>query len=73
VHLVVESRTEPEKVLTDVKAYCTRRLRERGLIGNRLHVWSEHGSTIYLWRNDQVDRAIEYVQFGQGDDLPRIS
>ena len=68
--MVVESDGIPEKAMTDFKAWCTRRLREAGLLGARQHVWSEHGSTIYLWREAEVDHAVDYVRDGQGPDLP---
>jgi hypothetical protein len=32
-------------------------------------LWSKHGSTRYLWTDEQVDNAIAYVLYGQGDDF----
>ena len=58
------------KVLHDVKSIATRRLRASRLVGARPPVWAEHGSTIYLWNEDDVLAASEYVVSGQGTDLP---
>ena len=29
-----------------------------------------HGSTIYLWKERDVEKAVEYVLLGQDGDLP---
>ncbi len=29
--------------------------------------WARHGSTIYLWKERDVEKAVEYVLLGQGD------
>jgi hypothetical protein len=52
------------------KAYATKALRASGLVGRDQKVWSRHGSTKYLWSEDQVAMAVDYVVNGQGDDLP---
>jgi REP element-mobilizing transposase RayT len=69
VHLVVEAGAEPEKVMSDVKAYASRRLKER--LGEPADAkrWTQHGSTRYLWDEDQVAAAVEYVVNGQGSPL----
>jgi REP element-mobilizing transposase RayT len=70
VHVVVSAVASPEKVLTDLKAYSTRRLREAGLIGFDTRVWSHHGSTRYLDSPESAQRAIEYTDHYQGEPLP---
>jgi hypothetical protein len=47
------------------KAYATRALRRAGLIGPDVKVWSGHGSTKYLWTDEHVQKAVEYVVNGQ--------
>jgi hypothetical protein len=69
VHLVVSANLTPEQVLTSLKAWCTRRLREAGLVAEGFKPWSRHGSTRYLWRTDQIEAAVSYVLEGQGSDL----
>jgi hypothetical protein len=49
------------------KAYATRKLRAAGLFGLDVKPWARHGSTIYLWTEEQFQRAIDYVINGQGE------
>jgi len=50
------------------KAYATRKLREARLISEDIKPWARHGSTPFLWTEEQVQRAIGYVIEGQGVD-----
>ncbi len=62
VHVVVScGDVPPEGAMTQFKAWCTRRLRESGLAADTQRFWTEHGSTRYLWKEDQLQSAIEYV------------
>jgi REP element-mobilizing transposase RayT len=70
VHTVVSANKKPEQIMNGFKAYVTRGLRDKGLVSKRDKVWSRHGSTKYLWNDEQVERAIDYVLYGQGDELP---
>ena len=70
VHAVVLGAGKPERLMNAFKAYATRRLRSHGLIGSDSHPWSRHGSTRYLWTDDHVVEAADYVINGQGGDLP---
>jgi hypothetical protein len=45
-------------------------MRESGSWKGDSSPWSDKGSKRYLWNEQSVARAIEYVLFGQGDDLP---
>jgi len=67
VHLVVSGIEPPERMLVTLKGWATRRLRSDGLIEARARVWSRHGSTRYLWTDEEVERACQYVKDGQGD------
>jgi hypothetical protein len=58
--------------LDTFKSYSTRALRKAGLISAGIKPWIRHGSTIYLWKERDVAKAIEYVMLGQGDDLFRL-
>ena len=69
VHLVVSAESTPEQVMTSLKAWSTRRLREAGLIAEGFKPWSRHGSTRYLWRGDQIEAACSYVLDAQEGDL----
>ena len=67
VHSVVSARRAPEDVMNNFKSYATRRLREAGALAQDVRPWSRHGSTPYLWTEEQVARAVDYVVNGQGD------
>jgi REP element-mobilizing transposase RayT len=69
-HLVLGASDTPEKLMTSLKAYSTRRLRELNLVRPEDRVWSRHGSTRWLWTEDHISQACEYVALGQGGDLP---
>jgi len=71
VHLVITAvDVSPERVLNDLKSWCTRRLRESGIIQADSRVWSRHGSTRYLWKEEQIAEKVEYTANGQGAPLP---
>jgi REP element-mobilizing transposase RayT len=67
VHVVVTGPERPERILTTLKAWCTRRLRRMELIENDERVWSRHGSTVYLWTELDVEAACTYVLDAQDD------
>ncbi len=71
VHVVVCSGVKPEKTLGDLKAWCTRRLREAGVTGRDQQPWTEGGSTRWLWTDEDVGTACKYVLEAQGPDLPQ--
>jgi len=67
VHVVVEPRLlrAPESILVQLKAWSTRRLRELKLVRPKQRVWTSHGSTRYLWNENSVLSAIDYVLLRQ--------
>jgi len=67
VHVVVEADVPPEAVLHDFKAYSTRRLNQHE--GPTAKRWTRHGSTLYLWKDDDLAGAVEYVTFRQGEPM----
>ena len=69
-HTVVSAFNKPEIIMNSFKSYATRRLRSEGLVGVNSKLWARHGSTRYLWTKDHIELAVEYVERGQGDDLP---
>ena len=68
VHSVVSASCKPEHVMDSFKAYATRKLREEDLLSRDLKPWARHGSTPYLWTEEELQRAIDYVLNGQGDE-----
>ncbi len=72
VHLVVAATAPSSKMLNDLKAYSTRRLREKGEWPFEHSPWVDKGSLRNLWTEDHIARAADYVINGQGDDLPEF-
>jgi REP element-mobilizing transposase RayT len=70
-HTVVTALRPPEALLDAFKSYSTRALRQAGLISRTVKPWIRHGSTVYLWKEKDAARAIEYVMLGRGDELFR--
>ena len=54
------------------KANATRELRQAGLVSANTRVWSRGGSTRYLRKPHNVEGAVNYTLYGQGDDLPEF-
>ena len=65
MHTVVSALSDPEPILDAFKSYSTRALRETALLGKSIKPWARHGSTIYLWKERDVEKAVEYVLLGQ--------
>jgi REP element-mobilizing transposase RayT len=65
IHLVVSAAESPERVMNALKARCTRTLRALGLVDPDRQLWSRHGSTVYLWNEQQAQSACDYVVHGQ--------
>ncbi|HQU91469.1 MAG TPA: transposase [Pyrinomonadaceae bacterium] len=68
-HVVVSAAVEPEKIVNELKAYATRRLRDERLCGSDEKVWSRGASTRYLWKPRHVEAAVDYVKYCQ-EDIP---
>ncbi len=65
VHVVVSASGKPEPMMRSFKSYATRKLRETGLMAVEIEPWSRHGSNPYLWSEEEIAQAVEYVLFGQ--------
>jgi REP element-mobilizing transposase RayT len=71
VHAVVNIGEKRSSIaLNALKANATRELRRTDLWTKETSPWSERGSMRCLWNEKSVSRAIDYVTFGQGGDLP---
>ena len=65
-----KARANSKIVLVALKANATRQLRQDGLWAHDFSPWVRKGSRRNLWNEQSVARAIEYVLYGQGDELP---
>src|SRR5262245_55981417 len=70
VQTVVTSRKKPELVLNALKANATRELREAGCWEYKHSPWADRGSKVWLWNERELNNAIDYVLYEQGDPLP---
>ncbi len=65
MHIVVGAfDTHPKKIRIDIKAWCTRRLKERSN-PNRENWWAERGSQRYIWDDDGLVTVVQYASEAQ--------
>jgi REP element-mobilizing transposase RayT len=69
VHVVITASCNPEKVMVDLKAWCSRRLREACNESADRDRWTQHGSTRYLNDENSFDGAMRYVIDDQGEPM----
>ena len=70
VHIVVSANCKSERVLAALKANATRTLREARLWQSGHSPWARKGSRKHLWTERQLNAAIDYVLYDQGEPLP---
>lgn len=68
-HVVVSAAARPEKVMSDFKAWASRRLREEFGEDADRDRWTQHGSTRYLWTETALAEKVAYVVEGQGNPM----
>jgi REP element-mobilizing transposase RayT len=69
VHSVVEADVRPEEVMNAFKSYASRGLNCLGIDGPDRKRWARHGSTRWLWKDEDVQDAIRYVVSEQGEPM----
>jgi REP element-mobilizing transposase RayT len=69
VHVIVEADVRPENVMNALKSYASRSLNRLGTDGADRKRWARHGSTRWLWKDEDVQEAIRYVVSGQGEPM----
>jgi REP element-mobilizing transposase RayT len=50
VHVVITANSSPEMVMSVLKSWSTRSLRQTGLRAKSDTLWARHGSTRYIWK-----------------------
>jgi REP element-mobilizing transposase RayT len=69
VHVVVEAEVKAERIMNDFKSYASRCLTRSGLDHPDRKRWTRHGSTRWLWKEENVSAAIRYVIEAQGEPM----
>ena len=73
VHVVVSiGEKKPELALNAFKANATRQMRQDACWQREHSPWVDKGSKRNLWNERSIERAIDYVINGQGDELPEF-
>ena len=70
VQSVVTANCNSKKVLSALKAYATKAMRETGCWQSEQSPWSFRGSRRSLWTQKDLTSAIVYVLYEQGPPLP---
>ena len=65
VHVIIHSTEPIDKVMSSLKAWATRKLRQSGY--NLPRVWTRHGSTKYIFTRAKLIEKIRYVVHEQGE------
>lgn len=69
VHVIVDAGIPPETVMNDLKAYAARALNSLEGSASARKRWARHGSTRWLWKDQDVQQAIRYVVENQGEPM----
>ena len=65
-HVVLSASSDPEPILNALKSYASQSLNRCGIDKGRTKRWARHGSTVYLWTEEELARVIRYVLELQG-------
>jgi len=69
VHAVVSAERDPGRIMSDLKARASRELNAAGFDSAQRRRWTRHGSTLHLFRADEVAAKIHYTLNEQGDRM----
>jgi REP element-mobilizing transposase RayT len=67
VHAVVEANVRPEKVMNEFKSYASRELNRLENDGPDRKRWARHGSARWLWKDEDLQQALQYVIEGRAN------
>ena len=59
VHTIVEAEIRPERIMNEFKAYASRELNRLQSHGSYRRRWARHGSTRWLWKDQDLREAIQ--------------
>mgnify|MGYP000055549179 CR=1 FL=1 len=69
VHMIVEAETQPERIMNEFKSYASRELNQLTSERPDRKRWARHGSTRWLWKDEDVRHALQYVIDQQGEPM----
>src|SRR4029079_12481760 len=69
VHVIVEAETRPERIMNEFKSYASRELNQLTSETPDRKRWARHGSTGWLWEDEDVRHALQYVIDEQGEPM----
>jgi REP element-mobilizing transposase RayT len=69
VHVIADLQAQPEKAMNDFKSYASRALNKLEPDDPHRKRWAHHGSTRWLWKDQEVREAIRYVIDEQGQPM----
>jgi len=69
VHAIVEAEVRPERIMNEFKSYASRELNGLGRDEPDRKRWARHGSTRWLWKDEDVQSALRYVIDEQGEPM----
>ena len=69
VHVIVEAGIRPERIMNEFKSYASRALNQLTSEGPDRKRWARHGSTRWLWNDEDVRHALQYVIEEQGEPM----
>jgi hypothetical protein len=67
--MIVEAETRPERIMNEFKAYASRELNQLKTEGSNRKRWARHGSTSWLWKDEDLRHALQYVIDEQGEPM----
>jgi hypothetical protein len=59
----------PEKVMNEFKSYASRELNRLDRDGADRKGWARRGSTRWLWKDEDLQQALQYVVEEQGEPM----
>jgi REP element-mobilizing transposase RayT len=69
IHLIVAAEVRPERIMNDLKCFLSRCLNRTKLDRPGCKRWARHGSTRWLWKQEDLRAAIRYVVDQQGPPM----
>ena len=69
VHVIVEAGIRSERLMNEFKAYASGALNQLTSEGPDRKRWSRHGSTRWLWKEEDVSHALRYVVEEEGNPM----